>query len=232
MMYSKPQTMVTFIVDKEPGQIFLVHKNIACGSSPFFKAAFESQMIEGTTQCMRLEDVEVETFGLVVHWIYHGTIESQESFIFPCLDDEEEARPNLLPLAKLWIFAQRILMPGLQNTVVEVMWKKFRLASRDHQVELCELVCLEEEPQLSELFVLIAHHFAWHCSDTYLTRLLHLLPPVILVAITIELKITQHHHKCWCRDNVRVFYVEDVKAETEGIRRIGSEGQQGAEASV
>ncbi len=62
--------MVTFIVDADPiKQIFLVHKSLACAQSPFFKAAFESQMTEDITQSMRLEDVEAETFGLLVNWV-------------------------------------------------------------------------------------------------------------------------------------------------------------------
>lgn len=43
--------MVSFIVDtEEMKQTFLVHRNVACTHSPFFKAAFESDMIEGSTQ--------------------------------------------------------------------------------------------------------------------------------------------------------------------------------------
>jgi hypothetical protein len=58
--------MVSFDVDKDDTmQRFMVHKDVAAFHSPFFKAAFQSQMIEGQTQTMRLDDVEAETFGLL-----------------------------------------------------------------------------------------------------------------------------------------------------------------------
>jgi hypothetical protein len=101
--------MVTFIVDKdEVKQTFMVHKAVAAFHSSFFKAAFESKMIEGQTQTMRLEDVEGNIFGLLNSWLYTEKIDPS---IF-------QFREHLHTLCKLWELARRCLIPKLQHAVI------------------------------------------------------------------------------------------------------------------
>jgi hypothetical protein len=71
---------------------------------PFFEAAFNSSTKEGETQTMTLEDVESGVFGLLVNWLYTQKAE-----------DAEEPYVKVEKLAKLWIFAQRCIMPTLRN---------------------------------------------------------------------------------------------------------------------
>lgn len=80
--------------------------------SPFFDAAFSSNMQEGLTQRMTLEDVELEVFGLLAHWIYFQKLESNEDMML-----------DQITLGKLWIVAQRFLMPRLQNMVMDQLFK-------------------------------------------------------------------------------------------------------------
>ncbi|KAH9222241.1 hypothetical protein DL95DRAFT_402216 [Leptodontidium sp. 2 PMI_412] len=117
--FSKPsQEMVTFITGPDDNkQTFSVHKSLACAASPFFKAAFESNMLEGTTQTMRLDDVEAEVFRVLVHYLYFRELDDS-SFII--LEDAtgEACDFDFLLLAKLWKLGERFLMPALQNEVV------------------------------------------------------------------------------------------------------------------
>ncbi len=49
---------------------FLIHKNLLCQNSRFFTAAFNGKFMESATQSMVLDDVDADTFGVVVNWIY------------------------------------------------------------------------------------------------------------------------------------------------------------------
>ena len=62
----------------EKKQIFTINKAIICHYSPFFRAAFNSNFIEGETQSMRLEDVDANTFGLLQHWLYTQKVEDED----------------------------------------------------------------------------------------------------------------------------------------------------------
>lgn len=69
------QSFVTFIVgDDESKKTFQVHKIIAVSKSPVFKAAFDGKFAEAESQSMRLDDIEVEDFGNVVHCLYLGKL--------------------------------------------------------------------------------------------------------------------------------------------------------------
>ncbi|CZT50076.1 uncharacterized protein RSE6_11000 [Rhynchosporium secalis] len=76
---SKPQTMVTFRVGAESiKETFLIHKIFACAHSPLFNAAFESELIEGSTQNMQLEDIDPHVFGLLVDWLHNKEINGHD----------------------------------------------------------------------------------------------------------------------------------------------------------
>jgi hypothetical protein len=86
---------------------FVVHKSFLVRQSPFFKAAFTGRFQESATKLMKLEDVSAELFELLIDWIYEKRINSD----------------NLADIARLWILAERFLMPELQNASMRVIWK-------------------------------------------------------------------------------------------------------------
>lgn len=72
---SGPQTFVTIVTGTEGNtETFSILKNVICHRSPFFDAAFNSQLSEGQTQSMTLEDVDSEIFALLVDWLYLQTV--------------------------------------------------------------------------------------------------------------------------------------------------------------
>jgi len=67
---------------------------------------------------MKLDDVEAEVFGRLVHWIYYGVIEDYEGLT--------ALRPHIIfetnmSMAKLWVLARRCLIPKLQNQVMRLL---------------------------------------------------------------------------------------------------------------
>jgi len=91
---------------------FLIHKNLICYHSPFFAAAFNGNFIEGITQSMTL-DVDKEAFGVLVNWFYSQGVVS-----------EFGVQPTVVTLARVWIMAERFMMPLLQNKVMDVIHDK------------------------------------------------------------------------------------------------------------
>ncbi|KAE9376554.1 hypothetical protein N431DRAFT_288501, partial [Stipitochalara longipes BDJ] len=112
---SEPQCFVTILVgDDSELRPFTLHKDILCKDSPFFDRAFNGNFKEGETQTMILEDIEPSIFGLFLCWLYSGDIAQRK------VGEKEEETLNQTPvqLAKLWILAERFMMPKLQNSVI------------------------------------------------------------------------------------------------------------------
>jgi hypothetical protein len=105
-------------------QPFRVHKNYICHYSPYFDAAFNGSFIEGETQVLELEDTEPKIFGIFVNWLYTQDIIDEEGRPASCSD-----------CINLWILADKILVPVLQNQtlgqleVVRISSSKKRFSS-------------------------------------------------------------------------------------------------------
>jgi len=92
--------------DAPPGKMML-HKDFVCHYSPFFNAAFNGKFKEGLTQEMTLQ-ADVTAFGIIAGWFYTRKI----------LNADGEM-PDAPTLARVWILAERFLMPGLQDQVLD-----------------------------------------------------------------------------------------------------------------
>lgn len=58
---------------------FVVHKNIVCQSSRFFRAATTGQWKKATKKTVPLPDIKPEIFGAYVGWLYTGDIDVKAS---------------------------------------------------------------------------------------------------------------------------------------------------------
>ncbi|TVY41600.1 hypothetical protein LOCC1_G007764 [Lachnellula occidentalis] len=96
----------------EKEEKFIVHKQFACHYSPVFKAAFESGFIEGQTQTYKLEDVEPKVVQLLVQWFYTQKLDIEVNMA-------QNAQEAFLLAVSLWALADKLLLPGLQNEVVD-----------------------------------------------------------------------------------------------------------------
>ncbi|TVY78457.1 hypothetical protein LSUE1_G006516 [Lachnellula suecica] len=104
------QSMVTVNVnDTNSNQSFLIYKEIICYYSPFFEAAFNGGFEEGKNQTMDLCEASPKVFGMFVNWLYTQSIAQTK--------DESDFHS----LVELWILADRLLIPTLQNDTLEAI---------------------------------------------------------------------------------------------------------------
>lgn len=124
---SEPTTFVTFIVGTAPNtKEFMVHKEVACFQSPIFDHAFNDDVgsTEFESQTFCLENVTPRTFQMLVQWMYSNTIRLRQlrgeaPFFsgFEVTDDVK--REEDMTMACLWVLAEKLKMPKLQNTLIE-----------------------------------------------------------------------------------------------------------------
>lgn len=122
-----PTTMVLFKV-REASQVveFLVHKEVACYHSIVFDGAFNGGFRETETLEYELDDTTPRAFQLLVQWLYSQRLELQQ--LRPnhkALKLSTEDRSENMALVELWVLADRLLVPRLQNHVIEYMYKVF-----------------------------------------------------------------------------------------------------------
>jgi hypothetical protein len=85
--FRTPQTVVIIIVDLGANQqTFVIHKHLISHYSPFFKAEFDSNIEQGETKTMTMEDVDARIFGLFVHWLYTQTKRMSQLQSRPLID--------------------------------------------------------------------------------------------------------------------------------------------------
>jgi hypothetical protein len=115
-----PEAIVTFLIG--PGDSpkkFIVHKEHACHHSPILNAAFNGNFVEGQTQTYRIEDTSPGAFQFFVQWLYRQEV---DLFQLRNFDTTEEDEPQMfaedMDLAELWVLADKMAMPPLQNLVV------------------------------------------------------------------------------------------------------------------
>lgn len=116
-----PEAIVTFLIG--PGDSpkkFIVHKEHTCYHSPVLDAAFNGDFIEGQTQTYRVEDTSTGAFRLFVQWLYRQELDLFQLRGSPVeLDgNSDDCFTEDMALAELWVRADKMAVPALQNLVV------------------------------------------------------------------------------------------------------------------
>jgi hypothetical protein len=97
--------------DDESKTVF-VHKSYLCRYSKYFRAALNTPAFAETdSQEVDLEEMGTEAFDSFLHWVYHRSIPPLETVNLHQLQD----------LLRLWIFADKYIVPNLQNYVMSHM---------------------------------------------------------------------------------------------------------------
>ena len=90
-----------------------MHKEPLCQVSAFFKAALNGSFAEAKSRVVVLDDEDPGVFAHFVGWLYTGGIiieeESQDSGILPFLG----------PFIDLYQFAEKRIIPTLQNEIID-----------------------------------------------------------------------------------------------------------------
>ncbi|KAN0103400.1 hypothetical protein V8E51_011713 [Hyaloscypha variabilis] len=128
--------MVTFHVGKDGAdEKFTVHKESATFYSPVLKAAFDNG-----TRTYRLEDVRPDTFRLFIQWLYSGEFTSIQEADLATEDINSEKAVRIvkhcedrdLDMVQLWLLAEKLKIPRLQNDVMHRFWEHFENQDEKH----------------------------------------------------------------------------------------------------
>ncbi|KAH7360630.1 hypothetical protein BKA65DRAFT_189714 [Rhexocercosporidium sp. MPI-PUGE-AT-0058] len=109
--------MVTVILKSNdpdmPEKKYIIHKSIACYHSPVLDKAFNGPYTEGQTQVMTIEDFDrPDAFGAIQSWMYTQNTDGWK---------DEMGEEHDRKLYFVWILADRLIMPKLQNQVMNLL---------------------------------------------------------------------------------------------------------------
>ncbi|KAJ9667446.1 hypothetical protein H2201_002314 [Coniosporium apollinis] len=94
---------------------FVLHEVLACRACPFFEKAIQGGFAEASSRVIMLTEDEPETFSEVVSWIYRDLLFTEITL---------PEYPEDIRLCKLWVLADKLCMPALQNRVMELITDK------------------------------------------------------------------------------------------------------------
>jgi hypothetical protein len=131
---------------------FIVHKSFACHYSPVFKLAFDNEIMERQTRRYRLANTSANTAQLLVQWIYTQNVGVRKITEKPAGERKSQS------LVQLWILAEKLEIPRLQNAVV----REFQaLRDRGEPVPTLSLKYVYEHfPRTNPLRRLLVHQCA------------------------------------------------------------------------
>ena len=90
----------------------MIHKNLACRDSSFFKAACKSGFREAESKEVKLPEDEPETFDNFVQWLYTGDFEKPKS---------ESSYPDWEFFFNTYVLADKLGAPKFGNYIMNVM---------------------------------------------------------------------------------------------------------------
>lgn len=121
-------TIVTILVGPDHVK-FEIHKALLCHRSAYFKGALTGRFKEAREGIVTLEDEDPETFSRFHAWLYTGS----------CMKDDDTTPLTIAPALQLWLFAEKRLVPDLQNAIV------------DQLIKSCVKTYAADSPLVSEL---------------------------------------------------------------------------------
>jgi hypothetical protein len=94
-----------------------LHENLLCNASQFIRSALKGRFKEALDKSIELPEDDTAAFDLFVRWLY-------ASNRFPLgIPGGEDILYNYL---KLYVLASGLLIPRLQNTVIDAVYRYFR----------------------------------------------------------------------------------------------------------
>ncbi|KAN0122683.1 hypothetical protein V8E51_001009 [Hyaloscypha variabilis] len=160
-----PLQLVTIYAGSKPdAKSVVVHKDFACHYSPVFKAAFNSSFVEGQTQEYRVDEEDEEVIRPLVHWLYTQQLMFTEPQKRPRLT-WMKSRERELCLVKLWVLADKILIPQLQNMTLDVLDER-RVKSKAVMDSKCLAYICANTSKDSGLRRWVVHRYAFRLESS------------------------------------------------------------------
>ena len=123
-------------------QRFLVPKDMLCRTSNFFQASLDGGFKESSSNTCYLPEVSPKTFALLIKWLYSRTFEHLDAWpnLSPHVTPEEEndndsddesapekdCQDSDMDLCRLYVLADILEMPILQNAIVDQLQYYFK----------------------------------------------------------------------------------------------------------
>lgn len=95
--------MVTIFVGPSPGKKYVLSKLLLCHRVKYFRRVFMGRFQEAQQGILRLEDMTVETFNLIVQWIYTNELHTPHAF-----GSKEKQQKNVSMLVHVAQWADRL----------------------------------------------------------------------------------------------------------------------------
>ncbi|KAG9583452.1 hypothetical protein KCU77_g11236, partial [Aureobasidium melanogenum] len=113
-------TVVTITVGPQK-KAFVIHKDVLCFCSDYFRAAFNGSFKEAIEGKLSLPDEDADLFYIVNGFVYTRQLRQEDRQTGPQLSHRT--------LGQLWAFGDRYLMPALQNTAMDACIKRISLSN-------------------------------------------------------------------------------------------------------
>ncbi|KAF4629915.1 hypothetical protein G7Y89_g8235 [Cudoniella acicularis] len=217
--FLSPTELVTFHVGpEEEVETFIVHKEFACDNSPVLNAAFNGSFVEGQTQTYRIDkDFSIDSFRLLVTWFYSQKLQldfQRRCYRFEDIVEladlpKEEAFGKLevhdMALIQLWVLADRLLIPKIQDMVMlellKIKYGPIRVATTNW-INYAYQHTAEQSP-LRRLALA-------HCADRWSDYGLENCPECFPHQLLIEIVTLISNHKPWSLENgIEETYFDD-----------------------
>lgn len=193
---SESKCFITFVVGEgEEAKTFTLHRDVICSHTQFFDTANKEKLKEGETDRVYMEDIEPHVFGLLFFWIYSGG-----SFLQRKVGERQENTLNQTPtkLAKLWVLANRLRMPQLQNAVIDEIFSAIEVMFRDieslqltgetHAQLMTPFIEYAYETEIAMIQDLAVDRLAFGCSESVFMDVVEFLPNHIVVDVAKALR--------------------------------------------
>ncbi|KAH0273977.1 hypothetical protein KCU91_g5600, partial [Aureobasidium melanogenum] len=115
--YKEPVTLIVGATKEH----YILHKDLLCFYSDFFRAAFNGSFKEAAERKIELPDTEVDVFEAFQVWLYTQKMPKNEN------TSSGKVHLEWPILIKLWIFGDKYQIPLLQNIVMDNSFDKVEM---------------------------------------------------------------------------------------------------------
>lgn len=127
---------------------FILHQDLLCHYSAYFTGAFRHPFEEAVNRRFVFTDISPAVVKAFRNWAYFGILAEPKAFVDANSSNRMERTSVALQskeLAEIWIFGDRMGVPGLQNAAIDQMYQR-SVECGGHQANLAELVYSSTPP--------------------------------------------------------------------------------------
>ena len=117
-VFSSTAIVTVEVGEEKESHIFSVHEDFLCYYSPYFRALFEGSFQEAQTKKSVLREHSPDVFEHFLNWMYTQRLE---------VLGEELPDPDFL--IRLWVLADMLLIPDLQNIAIKGIEKQSSMSN-------------------------------------------------------------------------------------------------------